>query len=194
MTFVDTIIVLIALGAIVIGWRKGLIKQAASLISWAIGIVACLFMGDAVAQAFLAINPDAANWPLSSITVKAVALSLLFLIVTLVVRVIAYLTRKVIKGIRLGCLDRIGGAALFAFKYLFILSILLNLFYAYNPDAETFGTKHMLNNKPYEVTLDLMPFVLGADVMPSDSLKLYRDPVTTNQDNAEEATNNKNGK
>ncbi|MBO7609953.1 MAG: hypothetical protein J6S96_07110, partial [Muribaculaceae bacterium] len=78
--------------------------------------------------------------------------------------------------------------------YLFILSILLNLFYAYNPDAETFGTKHMLNNKPYEVTLDLMPFVLGADVMPSDSLKLYRDPVTMNQDNAEEATNNKNGK
>ena len=194
MTFIDTIIVLIALGAIVIGWRKGLIKQAASLISWAIGIVACLFMGDAVAQAFLAINPDAANWPLSSITVKAVALSLLFLIVTLVVRVIAYLTRKVVKGIRLGCLDRIGGAALFAFKYLFILSILLNLFYAYNPDAETFGTKHMLNNKPYEVTLDLMPFVLGADVMPSDSLKLYRDPVTMNQDNAEEATNNKNGK
>lgn len=194
MTLVDTIIVLIALGAIVIGWRKGLIKQAASLISWAIGIAACLFMGDAVAQAFLAINPDAANWPLSSITVKAVALSLLFLIVTLVVRVIAYLTRKVVKGIRLGCLDRIGGAALFAFKYLFILSILLNLFYAYNPDAETFGTKHMLNNKPYEVTLDLMPFVLGADVMPSDSLKLYRDPVTTNQDNAEEASNNQNGK
>ena len=194
MTFVDTIIVLIALGAIVIGWRKGLIKQAASLISWAIGIVACLFMGDAVTQAFLAINPDAANWPLSSITVKAVALSLLFLIVTLVVRVIAYITRKVVKGARLGCLDRIGGAALFAFKYLFILSILLNLFYAYNPDAETFGTKHMLNNKPYEVTLDLMPFVLGADVMPSDSLKLYRDSVTVNQDNALEAINNKNGK
>ena len=124
-----------------------------------------------------AINPDAANWPLSSITVKAVALSLLFLIVTLVVRVIAYVTRKVVKGARLGCLDRIGGATLFAFKYLFILSILLNLYYAYNPDADTFATKHMLNNKPYEFTLDLMPHVLGSDVMPSDSLKLYRDMI-----------------
>ena len=42
---------------------------------------------------------------------------------------------------------------------------------------DTFGTKHMLNNKPYEVTLDLMPFVLGSEQMPSDSLKLYRDLI-----------------
>ncbi len=177
MTFIDTIIVLIALGALVIGWRKGLIKQMASLVSWAIGIVVCLFAGDAITQAFLAINPEAAHWPLSSITVKAVALSMTFLVVTLVVRVVAYVTRKVVKLARLGCLDRVGGAALFAFKYLFILSILLNLYYAYNPEAETFGTKHMLNNKPYEITLDLMPRILGAEKMPSDSLRLYRVPA-----------------
>ena len=194
MTFIDTLILLISLGAIVIGWRKGLIKQVASLISWAIGIVACLFFGDEITQLFLANKTYPANWPLSSITVKAVALSMMFLVVTVVVRVIAYVSRKVVKGVRLGCLDRFGGAVLFAFKYLFILSILLNLYYAYNPEAETFGTKHMLNNKPYEITLDLMPRVLGAEKMPSDSLKLYRDSVTTNQDNAEEATKNKNGK
>lgn len=181
MTFFDTIILLIGLGALVIGWRKGLIKQTASLVSWAFGIVVCLFAGDAITQAFLAINPEAASWPLSSITVKAVALSMMFLVVTLVVRVVAYVTRKVVKVARLGCLDRAGGAALFAFKYLFILSILLNLYYAYNPEAETFGTRHMLNNKPYEITLDLMPRVLGADVMPSDSLKLYREPATQAQ-------------
>lgn len=93
MTFVDTLILLIALGALVVGWRKGLIKQMASLISWAVGIVVCLFLGDEVTQLFLAINPDAANWPLASITVKAVALSILFLVVTLVLRVVSYVTR-----------------------------------------------------------------------------------------------------
>ncbi|MBP3738701.1 MAG: CvpA family protein [Muribaculaceae bacterium] len=175
MTFVDALILLIALGALVVGWRKGLIKQLASLVSWVIGIVVCLFLGDEVTRLFLAINPEAAQWPLAGITVKAVALSMLFLVVTLTLRVEAYVTRKVVKMARLGCLDRVGGAALFAFKYLFALSIVLNLYYAYNPDAETFGTRHMLNNKPYEITLDLMPRVLGADVMPSDSLKLYRD-------------------
>lgn len=182
MTFVDALILLIALGSLVIGWRKGLIKQMASLVSWAIGIVVCLFLGDEVTQLFLAINPEAAHWPLAGITVKAVALSLLFLVVTLALRVVSYVTRKVVKLARLGILDRVGGAGLFAFKYLFLLSILLNLYYAHNPDADTFGTRHMLNNKPYELTLDLMPRVLGADVMPSDSLKLYRDAAANRQD------------
>lgn len=190
MTFIDCIILLIVLGALVIGWSKGLIRQAASLVSWAVGIVVCLFFGDEVTQLFLAINPEAAHWPLASITVKAVALSMLFLTVTLVLRVVGYLARKVVKATRLGCLDRVGGAGLFAFKYLFVLSILLNLYYAYNPNAETFATRHALNNKPYEFTLDLMPRVLGADRMPSDSLLLYREPlpasspaVDTNQSN-----------
>ena len=53
----------------------------------------------------------------------------------------------------------------------------MNLLYAINPNMDTFGTKHMLNNKPYEFTLDLMPRVLGSDKMPSDSLKLYRDSI-----------------
>ncbi len=63
MTFVDCIILLIVLGALVIGWSKGLIRQAASLVSWAVGIVVCLFLGDEAAQFFLAINPEAAQWP-----------------------------------------------------------------------------------------------------------------------------------
>ena len=70
-----------------------------------------------------------------------------------------------------------GGSLLFMFKYAFVLSIVLNLLYAINPEMDTFGTRHMLDNKPYEITLDLMPMVLGSDKMPSDSLKLYRDLI-----------------
>lgn len=174
MTLIDTILLLILLGALVIGWRKGLVRQMASLVSWVIGIVVCLFFGDEITRVFLILNPDASQWPLASITVKAVSLSLFFLLVTLGLRVVSYVMRKVIKAANLGCLDRAGGAALFMFKYLMVVSILLNLLYAYNPNAETFGTRHALNNRPYEFTLDLMPWVLGADVMPSDSLLLYR--------------------
>ena len=174
MTLIDCILLLILLGALVIGWRKGLVRQTASLVSWAVGIAVCLFFGDEITRLFLAINPDAANWPLASITVKAVALAIFFLLVTLTLRILSYITRKVIKAANLGCLDRMGGAALFLFKWLMVLSILLNLLYAYNPDASTFGTRHMLGNKPYEFTLDLMPRILGADHMPSDSLLLYR--------------------
>lgn len=174
MTLIDSILLLILLSSLVVGWRKGLVRQMASLVSWVIGIAVCLFFGDEITRFFLVLNPDAAQWPLSSITVKAVSLSMFFLLVTLALRVASYITRKVIKAANLGCLDRVGGAVLFMFKYLMVVSILLNLLYAYNPNAETFGTCHALDNKPYEFTLDLMPRILGADRMPSDSLLLYR--------------------
>ena len=87
------------------------------------------------------------------------------------------LFKGALKAADLSFIDRLGGSLLFMFKYAFILSIVLNLLYAINPDMDTFGTKHMLKNKPYELTLDLMPRILGSDKMPSDSLKLYRDLI-----------------
>ena len=174
MTFIDSVLVLIFLGSLVIGWRKGLIRQMASIVSWVVGVVVCLFFGDAVTRLFLVLNPEAAQWPVPDITVKTVSLSMLFLLVTLTLRVVVYLSRKVVKAARIGWLDRVAGAALFAFKYLFVLSILLNFYYAFHPEASTFTTRHMLDNKPYEFTLDLMPRVLGAGTLPSDSLPLYR--------------------
>jgi len=121
--------------------------------------------------------PSAAEWPLSSITVKTVSLAFAFLIVMLIVRLVMRLFKGALNTVHLGVIDKMGGSLLFMFKYAFVLSIVLNLLYAFNPDMDTFGTEHMLKNKPYEFTLDLMPHVLGSEKMPSDSLKLYRDLI-----------------
>ena len=121
--------------------------------------------------------PSAAQWPLASITVKTVSLAFTFVIILLALRLIARLFKGALDVAKLGFLDRAGGSLLFMFKYAFILSIALNLLYAINPDMDTFATEHMLNNKPYEFTLDLMPRILGSEKMPSDSLKLYRDLI-----------------
>lgn len=177
MTFIDILILLIVLGGIVIGYRKGMLGQLSSIVSWIASIVLCYCCGDVIADIFLAIVPSAAEWPLSSITVKSVSLALAFLVVMLAIRLVTRLFKGVIHSVNLGFLDKLGGALLFMFKYAFVLSIGLNLLYAMNPDMTTFGTKHMLDNKPYEFTIDLMPRVLGSDKMPSDSLKLYRDLI-----------------
>ena len=182
MTLVDILMILIVLGGIVLGWRKGFIGQLSSLVSWIIAIVLCYKCGDLVQGIFLSIVPSAANWPLSSVTVKTVSLAFAFLIIMLVIRLLMRLFKGTLNAVHLGFIDRLGGSLLFMFKYAFLLSIALNLLYAINPDMDTFGTEHMLNNKPYELTLDLMPMVLGSEKMPSDSLKLYRDliePVPT---------------
>jgi len=177
MTIVDAIIILIVLGGLVLGYRKGLIGQLSSLFSWIVAIVLCYKGGDLAQSVFLSVVPSAAEWPLSSITVKTVSLAFAFLIVMLVIRLVMRLFKGALDSIHLGFIDKAGGSLLFMFKYTFMLSIALNLLYAFNPDLETFGTRHMMNNKPYEFTLDLMPHVLGSEQMPSDSLKLYRDLI-----------------
>lgn len=177
MTIVDAIILLIVLGGLVLGYRKGLIGQLSSLISWIVAMVLCYKCGDLAKDIFLTLVPNAATWPLSRITVKTVALAFTFLLVLVAIRLAMRLFKGALKSVNLGFIDKLGGSLLFMFKYAFILSIGLNLLYAFNPDMETFGTKHMLNNKPYEFTLDLMPIVLGSEKMPSDSLKLYRDLI-----------------
>lgn len=177
MTFIDIIIVLIVAGGLVLGYRKGLIGQLASIVSWIIAIVLCYKGGELAQDLFLAIVPSAASWPLASITVKTVSLAFAFVLVMLAIRLVSRLFKGALNVVNLGLLDRVGGSLLFMFKYAFILSIGLNLLYAINPDLDTFATEHMMDNKPYEFTLDLMPRVLGSDIMPSDSLKLYRDLI-----------------
>ena len=177
MTIIDAIIILIVLGGLVLGYRKGLIGQLSSLISWVVAIVLCYKCGDLAKNIFLSIVPSAEQWPLSSITVKTVSLAFAFLIVMVIIRLAMRLFKGALDSVKLGFVDKLGGSLLFMFKYAFVLSIILNLLYAINPNMETFGTRHMLDNKPYELTLDLMPLVLGSEVMPSDSLKLYRDLI-----------------
>lgn len=188
MTFVDAIIVLIVLGGLAVGYRKGLIKQTASIVRWILGVAVCLFLGDWAIDAFMAVNPDAATWPLASITVRTVVLAALFCIITVAMRLATGITRKAVRAVKLGGLDKWAGAAFFMFKYLFVLSVLLNMLYAYNPNADTFATCHMLDNRPYEMTLNLMPRLLGAEKLPSDSLALYRNPVQDEQGNNENIT------
>ena len=177
MTLVDTLLILILLGSVVLGYRKGFIGQLSSLISWVVAIVLCYKCGELAQNIFLSTVPSAAEWPLSAVTVKTVSLAFAFLIIMLAIRLFMRLFKGALDAVKLGFIDKLGVSLLFVFKYAFILSIILNLLYAINPDMETFGTKHMLDNKPYELTLDLMPMVLGSDKMPSDSLKLYRDLI-----------------
>ena len=177
MTLVDALLILILLGSVVLGYRKGLIGQLSSLVSWVVAIILCYKCGELAQSIFLYIIPSAAEWPLSAITVKTVSLAFAFLIIMLAIRLLMRLFKGALKAVKLGFVDKLGGSLLFTFKYAFVISVVLNLLYAINPDMDTFGTKHMFNNKPYELTLDLMPMILGSDKMPSDSLKLYRDLI-----------------
>ena len=171
MTIVDTITVLLFVASVVIGYMRGLVRQATSLLGYILGIIACNMFGDTATDILLTVMPSAAEWPLASVTTHAVAVIVLFLLISLSVRVAGMFLRSVIGMLHLGIVDNIGGSALCLFKYCFIFSILLNLWLMVNPTSDTFTTEHILGNRPFVETINLAPRVLGAETLPGDSLK-----------------------
>ena len=171
MTIVDTITVLLFVASVVIGYMRGLVKQATSLVGYILGIIACNAFGDTATDILLTVMPSAAQWPLASVTTHAVAVIVLFLLISLSVRVAGMYLRSVIGMLHLGIVDNIGGSALCVFKYFLIFSILLNLWLMVNPTSDTFTTEHILGNRPFVETINLAPRVLGAETLPGDSLK-----------------------
>ena len=175
MTFVDTITVLLFVASIAFGYMRGLVKQVTSLIGYVLGIIACNAFGDVATEVLTTVMPSSVHWPLPSITTHAVAVIAMFLLISLSVRVAGIFIKNTIGMLHLGIVDRLGGAALRMFKYFFIFSILLNLWFLINPHSDTFTTEHMLGNKPFVATINLAPRVLGQETMPGDSIEAARE-------------------
>ncbi len=166
MTFFDTILLLGAVVAAVMGLRRGLVGQLASLASLAVGIAVCVLVGDEATAFYRSMNPECAEWPHESFTVPAVVNGSLFLLVSLTVRVIGLLMKRAVRRVgATSLLDRVGGMALNVFKWVLLLSILLNFAFMAAPRGDMFTTRHALDNKPFEFTLNLMPYLLGHDTI-----------------------------
>ncbi len=176
MTILDVIMILLFVAGVVMGYMRGMIKQMSTIVGFVLGIVACHVFGDSATELLLEVIPSAANWPLANITTHAMAVIILFVVIWLTVKVLGMFMKNTIELFNLEIVDKIGGAALCVVKYFFVLSILLNLWLLISPKSEVFTTKHILDNEPFELTLNLAPWVLGQDGMPGDSLKVV-EPV-----------------
>ena len=175
MSFVDLIIFIVAIVGLIMGYKRGLIRQAASLAGIVLGIIVCQVFGDTAINIIKAIFPGWEKWPMPEVTPNIIALGLLFLIVLLACRLAGSFFKGIAEKLHLGAIDKIGGCGLGIVRYLLILSIFLNFWLVFKPDSSIFNQQHMLNNKPFEFTLDLMPTILGSDSIPSSSVMTYNE-------------------
>lgn len=183
MTFFDTILLIGVVVATVVGFKRGLVGQVASLASLAIGVAVCVIVGDEAVAFYRSMNPQCREWPHAPFTVPAVVLGSLFLLVSLTVRVIGLLVKNTLRRAKAtSLLDRMGGVGLNVFKWLLLLSVLLNFMLMASPRNEMFTTRHALDNKPFEATLNLLPYLLGRDVVPSDSIAPHDSVPLPSQD------------
>lgn len=120
--FIDIIVVVLLAMAVFKGMRNGLVLAVFSFLAFIIGLAAALKLSTAAA-AYLGSNTN-----ISQRWLPFLAFAVVFLIVVFLVRLGAKALEGVLRVAMLGWLNRIGGILLYAFLYLFILSILL--FYA----------------------------------------------------------------
>lgn len=153
INFFDIITLLIALWAVVAGWRRGVILQLCSLI----GIVLSIYLSSRYATTvgeFLGMNDD---W-------KAPGGFIVVAILTLIaVALVGRLLRKVVEVVGLGVVDILLGIAISLLKWLLLLSAVYSVFATLNRSTNMVDDDILKNSKSfYPVTRIadyIMPFV-----------------------------------
>ncbi|SDX55280.1 membrane protein required for colicin V production [Marininema mesophilum] len=131
----DWVIILLVLGGVIQGYRKGLIKEAASLIGVLLAIfIAWKFSGD-LAPSLSKMVPLPESWttgaagllPLDKIIYSTLAFILLFLITKFAISLIASFLTQMTRLPILSQVNGVGGALLGMLKAFLIMLVIVNL-------------------------------------------------------------------
>lgn len=122
MSVFDIIIVAILLFAVVRGYITGLIRQLGILLGIVLGIVFSSMLAPLMIE-FLSFV-SGGNWNLGNRAATIFAFILIFLLTY----IIGHVMHKTASTLKVGWLDRLGGALFSIAKYLLIISLLLNIY------------------------------------------------------------------
>lgn len=166
MDIIDGIILIITVVGLVWGYLKGLIGQVTTICGIVLGITACHLWGNWCTSVLIEIIPESANWPEPKYTTSAIANIVLFLFMYLSTKVIGAMCQSIVTKLHIGIIDRLAGALFCVFKYMLIVSIILNVWYMLSPDNTLFTKRHALNNIPFQITMNIAPALLGVNSLP----------------------------
>lgn len=160
MTLIDIILILIIVLTIALGYRKGFIKQLASVVPIIVAIIACRLFGSFITSLILRTHPEWDYDILKHYSVSIFVNCAIYVAVYyggwFICRMIGAFAYK----LKLGFFDRIAGAAFTLVKNLLILSLLLNLYLAVFPSGLTVAESGQRGGKVTESVINFAPAVL----------------------------------
>ena len=112
MQVIDIIILILVLAGAIVGFRKGFIKQLASLVGLVVGLLAAKALYGVVGDQLI-----------GTVTSNTLAFFLIWIVVPIVFTLVASLLTKALEIICLGWINRLLGAALGAVKWLLFISL-----------------------------------------------------------------------
>lgn len=158
------LLILIAVGAgLIIGWWRGLIQQLASLAALIVAIALTRIGGGVMTDFLLAVVPDLGG---STWGASILGHIILFVAAYIGLRLAARLLKDIIGRLHVSAIDKLAGAGVGVLKYLFVLSLVFNLWNVVAPDSRPVKSEKMLGGKPYELTLDVAPWLFSSDIVP----------------------------
>lgn len=159
MVIIDILFIILLAGGAVLGFKKGAIKQLASVVAVAAAIIACRAAGPLAASIVVPIvgADDPAASSMTVYSAQVLGYGGLFLIVWLGVWLIAGFFRKATYAVKLSLIDRIAGAVFLPLKWFMVVSLMLNLWKMIYPDSTLFSSSKLV-----AMVMELAPAVLGA--------------------------------
>lgn len=126
MNYIDIIILVLLVGFGILGLRKGIITEAATLLGLGLGLYGAFHFSDFTANLLVervSIDPKYLN---------LISFAVTFIVVAVLVFLLGKLVAKLVKAINLGFVDKIGGFLIGLAKGVLICSLLLMLLNAFN--------------------------------------------------------------
>lgn len=160
MTTLDIIILIVFAGSVIIGFRSGLLKQIGSLGGLIAGILLCR-LGSAWLSALIAGQEANGNPACPTYTDIVLANIILFIVGFCSLKAIAHFCRKLTHALSLGTVDRLAGVVFCLFEWMFVLSLLLNLWLLVKPDTQMAAISNLANGHAAPAIVALAPKVLG---------------------------------
>lgn len=158
MNAIDIIILVVIAGAAIYGLYRGFIKQLSSLAAIALGVIGCRLFGNDVGVMAMSLMPDTLNNPTIA---NFIGIAILFILIYLTVELIASLLHSLSHALMLGWLDHLLGSVFSLFKWLLILSIILNVWELVSPQNPIFSNSTLMDGEMLPGIMNIAPKLLG---------------------------------
>lgn len=130
VTTLDIVVAILMAASLLLGWRKGLITQASSIVGVLAGIVAARLWGADAGQWLVSVvgEPDSAAGGYAAQGIALLGYAAVFILAWGWVWLLARMLKSAVKVILMGWADKLGGALFMALKWALVISLTLCIY------------------------------------------------------------------
>lgn len=157
------IAIVVAVYAVVRGYRRGLTGMVTSVLGLAFGVVCAHIFCEAITDAVMSAMPGFVAHRAGRYFVSNLAAGGVFFIVYFVIRSVTWVIRMAMSGDSSGLLNSLLGAFFCMANYLLMLSVVYNIMVGWNPDSALMRYGKADDGNIVEAVMWIAPAALGSE-------------------------------